>query len=473
MNKRLIVVMICLVMCLFMSFSAVSAGDDADNATISAQDSEPINSDDNNVENISKSNDEVLGNGTPGTFSELAGKINATNDGWDWIQLDKDYVFTPGIDDSYVNGIPFVKNWLRISGNGHKIDGAGQARILQAGLGSSGHVSLDHVWLEDIHFTNARNTAVTDKNDAFGALEMWGTAIIDRCNFTNNYAYCAAAIAIGSGTSINVTNCTFKNNTGYGQGGGAIRLRTWVHGLKIEGCWFENNYGNSYGGAVHSDSGKENRECVVYNCDFINNSALLGAGGLFFATPGGVVVDSRFRDNHAPNGGAIYWHGVDGEVRSSNFTRNNASLGGAVYASNLANVTIRTSNFERNTADNGSAIYLDDTGGSSIASCSFYSNVAEMDGGAVYVKGKFLQITDSNFTGDVAKNNGGSIFLDVGSYIHNCQFKSEHADNDGGGIYLYSKIKEMPALPPGIELGVFLSNFTNCSAGHDGGCRLR
>ena len=70
-------------------------------------------------------------------------------------------------------------------------------------------------------------------------------------------------MALGSGTKINVTDCRFINNTGYGQGGGAIRLRTLVHGLTISGCWFEDNYGDTYGGAVHSDMGKENGGCVV------------------------------------------------------------------------------------------------------------------------------------------------------------------------------------------------------------------
>jgi len=497
MNKKLIVI-ICLVLCFFITLSAVSAVEDMENMTMSAnEDNAGIIQDNNedakdllsregdefsqNGDNLSASNDEeILGDNPPGTFKDLADKINSYND-WSWIDLDRDYIFNEATDQDYIDGIFFNKNYVGILGNNHKIDAQGKARIFGIGFLDSDHhadTPTIGVILKDIVFANARNTAVNAtsypgnraKNVAFGAVEFYGSGNITNCTFINNYAFCAAAIALSSCTNFNITDCRFIDNTGFGQGGGAIRLRTAVSGLTIKNCWFEDNYGESYGGAVHSDSGSGNGEITVYNCDFIHNSAGSGAGGLFFETPNGVVINSRFVDNEAPLGGALYWNGVSGSISNSNFTHNTATdKGGAIYTSQRATTTITTSKFENNSANYGGAIYFDNTANSAISICLFYNNSAVYDGGAIYCAGTFFSVVNSNFTKDSAENNGGAIYLDVGAYVYNCQFNQEHADVDGGGIYLYSKVTEIPSLPAGIELGVFSTNFTGCTAGNNGG----
>ena len=480
MNKKLILIT-CFVFCFFITLSAVSAAEDTGNETLSSDDQPDTlkTNDDNEI--LNKTNEYILNDGE-GSFTELYGEINGLSDG-QTLELHRDYLYKDS-DAAFKNGIYFSKNNIIIDGKGHKIDGAGVARILQVGATSNGHAAVSGVTIRNMTFVNAHNEYWNQynyqdsngrdaaKNNDFGAIEFWGTGNVENCNFINGYAWCAAGIAIGggSGQGVTISNCKFINNTGYGTGGGAVRLRTEAIGITLYKCWFENNTGISYGGAVHSDSGRGNWHITVDNCDFVNNNAGLGAGGLFFETTGGVVTNSRFANNTAPLGGALYWNGYEGEVSYCNFTGNDASdKGGAIYTSKRATTNITTSNFKYNSANYGGAIYFDNTTSSAISNCSFYNNTAKYDGGAVYCNGQFFTVLNSNFTKDSAKNNGGAIFLDVGAYVYKCQFEQEHADVDGGGIYLYSKVTQLPSLPEGIELGVFSTNFTTCSAGHNGG----
>ena len=362
MNKKLILIT-CFVFCFFITLSAVSAAEDTGNETLSSDDQPDTlkTNDDNEI--LNKTNEYILNDGE-GSFTELYGEINGLSDG-QTLELHRDYLYKDS-DAAFKNGIYFSKNNIIIDGKGHKIDGAGVARILQVGATSNGHAAVSGVTIRNMTFVNAHNEYWNQynyqdsngrdaaKNNDFGAIEFWGTGNVENCNFINGYAWCAAGIAIGggSGQGVTISNCKFINNTGYGTGGGAVRLRTEAIGITLYKCWFENNTGISYGGAVHSDSGRGNWHITVDNCDFVNNNAGLGAGGLFFETTGGVVTNSRFANNTAPLGGALYWNGYEGEVSYCNFTGNDASdKGGAIYTSKRATTNITTSNFKYNSAN--------------------------------------------------------------------------------------------------------------------------
>ena len=459
MNKKMIIVFLCLMLCLFISISAVSSADNT------------VDGNDLNQSDTLKNTENDLQSYSLGSFSDLNARIANTPDNGVLV-LDRDFSYIESEDTSFTNGIWFTKS-LTIDGNGFTIDGCNKARIFGVGAQvGGGHSAVSYVVLKDINFKNAYNTAVNNKNDAYGAVEFWGTGNIINCNFTNNYAFCAAAMALGSGTKINVTDCRFINNTGYGQGGGAIRLRTLVHGLTISGCWFEDNYGDTYGGAVHSDMGKENGGCVVDNCDFVNNRARAGAGGLFFETPGGIVNNSRFRGNTAQVGGGIYWNGYNGTVINSNFYDNVASeYGGGIYCSGRSITNVSHSNFYNNSAKYGGGVAFQNSDGSAIYSCYFERNNAvtayqEGNGGAIYCGGRFFNLFDSNFTknkGDL----GGSLYLDVGGAVRDCRFEYEHATLDGGSVYVVASTTAL--IPEGVEPGIIRSSFINCTAGRDGG----
>lgn len=485
MNKRIILTVLCLVLSLFISFSTISAAEDVANNTLSMNNDTPnmmeINSDneilhENNDENnlSATNNEEILGDEPPGTFSDLYGLIGDayTSDG-QIITLNRNYIYNPAVDTTYVingetysysNGIIFTRA-ITINGNGYTLNGNNLSSILYIG-GGENHIFANGAVLKNINFKDSRNTEVTNKDVAFGALGIRGNVSVENCNFTDNYAYCAAAIGIGYSTNAHITNCNFINNTGYGTGGGAIRFKTSVVSLTISNCLFENNSGASYGGALHSDKGLNNMGLVVDNCDFINNTARSGAGGLFLQSPNGVLKNSRFVNNTAGQGGALYWDGVGGDVSNCNFTHNNATEGGAIFCSNAGSTNITTSRFTNNTANFGGAVYFKNNTVSSIISCSFYNNSATEEGGAVYCTGKFFRVTNSNFTNDHAKYGGG-LYLDVGAYVYKCNFNKENVTQDGGGIYLNAKYEGQ--IPEGYEFGVFSTNFTACHANNNGG----
>ena len=451
-------------------------------ATISVGSAEEIVDEINETVNHTHSSvSEVISNDvTSGTFTELNDLIQSASDG-QTIYLYKDYKYVDS-DSAYIYGIPIHHNII-INGQGHTINGSDKARIFLVGATSTGHYPnhspVDYVSLENINFVNARNTNINftsngnaAKNYAFGAVEFYGNGRIVNCNFINNYAFCAGAMAIGFGNNINIIGCNFINNTGFGQGGGAIRLRTQVNGLTISDSLFENNYGDTYGGAVHSDMGYENDACTIINTIFINNTARLGGGGLFFETPNANLINSTFKYNNAPLGGGVYWNGYSGDVEGSIFIGNNATVdndskGGGIFCSGRSTTHITTSKFINNTATNGGGIYFDQSEGAAIYDCSFDGNTVIEDGGAIYCAGQFFVLNNSNFTNDIAHRDGGSTYFDVGAYVNNCAFEDEHADRNGGGMYVYSKIHGEP--PAGVELGVFYSNFTRCSAGNNGG----
>ena len=481
MNKKIFLIMICLLFIIFTTISTVSSEEIVDdvNETVSHTHtslSDVISEEGNDQTNHADISDGIKRDVAPGTFTELNALIQSASEG-DTIVLDRDYAYYDS-DIDYILGIQIHTNQLTINGNGHTINGSDKARIFAVGTLNNAHSPVENVNLYYINFVNARNTEINNtnpaypgtkaKDSAFGAVEFYASGQIAYCNFFNNYAFCAGALAImGYGDGLTIWGCNFTNNTGFGQGGGAIRLRTHVENLWVMNSWFENNYGGTYGGAIHSDSGVGNQHCTIYNCDFVNNRALNGAGGVFFETPNGTVRDSRFVNNSAPYGGGVYWNGYSGTVYNSNFTANNATTGGGIYCSGRSTTSITTSRFENNSAENGGGVYFDNSVGSSLYYCSFNNNTVSNDGGAVYCKGQFFRIEYSNFTKDSAANNGGSLYLDVGAYVNNCSFHQEHADVDGGSIYFYSK--EGSVIPPGVDLGVFSSTFTNCSAGHDGG----
>lgn len=163
-----------------------------------------------------------------------------------------------------------------------------------------------------------------------GGIQMAGGDLnISGCTFSNNtsgqsFGGAIFVLAQSVVSSLNVTNTTFinnsmTNNSGAGpDGGGAIMIETpagSVHNLI--GCTFNNNRaignsGNTYGGAIQLNVGTLN----IVNSTFVTNAAT-GQGGL----GGALYVDSgtvnmsfcRLTGNTATHGGgALYNHGSNG-----------------------------------------------------------------------------------------------------------------------------------------------------------------
>ena len=230
-------------------------------------------------------NDDVLN-----TYEESFVQLNETiNGGFDKeIYLNYDYKYSSE-DSSFKEGIVINRD-VTVYGNGHTIDGSGEARIF--------HVTGGNVIFYNINFING----YTYYDGYGGAISGSGKAI--SCNFENNFAYDGGG-AIYGGSAV---NCSFVNNSAVIRGGA-------MFGGSAHDCAFSKNYagdaGAMYGSSAvncyfRENSAKEFGGAMGYafaaDCYFSMNSAGLVGGAMFM----GSAVNCTFMNNYAGyQGGAI------------------------------------------------------------------------------------------------------------------------------------------------------------------------
>lgn len=258
------------------------------------------------------------------------------------IKLDKDYVYTEGVDNKIGVAISGKHN-LVIDGNGHSVNGMGKSRVFLVYDDSS-----------DITFKNIKIVSGYSDDGVDGAGAYIESSNIDfiNCTFLNNRAngYSSGAALHVNGRDVRVIDCNFMNNAHLYSTGGAI---SWNKGeAYIINSIFENNSANfTYAGAIILHNGGD-----VKNCTFIHNSA--GHAGAIFNYNSINISDCTFISNIALTD--------DSSV----------GVGGAI---DVANANIINSKFYNNTAQSGAAIYImgSDSGNPSlIDKCIFVNNTA-------------------------------------------------------------------------------------------------
>ena len=321
-----------------------------------------------------------------GTFSALQKKIDDAENGTT-ITLDKDYSYDNGFSN---RGIVIDKD-LTIDGNGHTLDGAGQARIL---LIKFGLIKNHYVTLTNIKFTNA-------KTDLYGgAIFNYANLTINNCEFTNNYAKYAGG-AISSVGPLNCKNSKFSKNLADGDGGAIFCLSLKLH---IDLVKLFNNtildgnihFLNNITSYATLNYGKE----TINNCVFTNNVAKGRGGGAVYAFGNIDIKSSTFTSNTAGEKGGVVFGNKNLYISNSKFTNNKASkYGGAVYFKCHGNTghydnnknwvseveyyenIIQKSTFTKNSATKGGAIYgfkssTSDKHGAKAVKCTFEANKA-------------------------------------------------------------------------------------------------
>ncbi|MCL2687236.1 MAG: hypothetical protein FWE58_01710 [Methanobrevibacter sp.] len=121
---------------------------------------------------------------------------------------------------------------------------------------------------------------------------------------------------------VDLTGCSFINNTATDGGGGAI-----FNGgnLNLTGCTFTNNKATIEGGAIYNPSATMLgvsfiSNLTAINCTFTNNSAI--HGGAIYNNASVNLTGCTFRNNTANVGGAIYIASGNGNVSYSSFVDN-------------------------------------------------------------------------------------------------------------------------------------------------------
>lgn len=244
-------IVICLILFILISTSAVAA---ADNNT----DVITINNDDNTLSIDDINDEEILTDESDGNFADLNNKINgdsSTN-----IVLDKNYTYSS--TDTIKDGIVISKNNTIIDGQGHTIDAKGQSRMF--------NVTATTVTLKNIKFINGNVAGTGGAIRGYGEnlrvinctfidnnASSWGGAIYSypdsytifvNSTFINNNAECGGAIATCYGMLHNIINCTFDSNTASVEGGAVVihgqlgtTERPYNDQVNIRSCLFTNN----------------------------------------------------------------------------------------------------------------------------------------------------------------------------------------------------------------------------------------
>ena len=251
-----------------LAFGAASAADNTTDDNIIGN--EPID------DLASQDTDEVL-MADEQTFTQLNQTINGNNDSE--INLTGDYKYSPG-DERFKKGISITRE-VTINGNGHIIDGNGEARIFM--------VNSNNVALYNITFKNGHS----GEYEGGGAVYFNEDGNVADCNFINNTAYYDGGAVYFNGDG-NVLDCNFINNTA-SEGGGAVYFN---EDGNVSDCNFINNHVVDWGGAVYFDEVGN-----VADCNFTGNSAEKEGGAVFFLKINGVVTSCNFENNSDSYGG--------------------------------------------------------------------------------------------------------------------------------------------------------------------------
>ena len=138
--------------------------------------------------------------GELGNFTDLNNEISKIQENGNFT-LKKDYRYDSG-DSGYRGGIIISKDNIVIDGDGHTIDGAGQARIF--------NITSNNVTLKNINFLNGYSEGNGSAIYTYGNLN-----ILDSIFFNNTAVQRGGAIYVERSISDFTINSTFINNSAY------------------------------------------------------------------------------------------------------------------------------------------------------------------------------------------------------------------------------------------------------------------
>ena len=364
------------------------------------------------------------------TFTDLQNAIGLVRG---TLTLDSDIAMTDDEAANFKDGVVINKN-IVIDGKGHTIDAKNLGRIFNIGEGftvtltnatlingkadkggaiyNDGSLTLSDVKLSDnaadsyggAVFNNGHlvvSDSVFDSNDIVNR----GSASVD---------YGGAAIYNWYDGVLTVSGSNFINNIkNYKNGDRLVGAIATIGDATISDSYFVNNTGR-WGGAISTAgyllAGDDVNTLTVSGSTFKENGGLYGAG-IFVAGSDFTVSDCVFDKNTAfgkgdmtpnnNNGAAIVvtdtGKDITGAITGSKFTNNKAQYGGAIYICE-GNIAISDSLFENNSADvEGGAIDINTVNGNpevSISGSKFINNSASYGGAIVNVKDLTVRNTE-------------------------------------------------------------------------------
>lgn len=179
------------------------------------------------------------------------------------------------------------------------------------------------------------------------------------------------------------------------------------------------------------------------NCTFENNKGNNGGAmtcGDFYGIIN--IINSTFNNNSASGrGGALYCGNVKNmhttiNIENTVFTENHAyDYGGVIYTYQSADLYIKFSNFTRNYGYSEGGV-IRNSGILDIDGCNFYSNRAHTNDGGVIFMGQTVatNIKNSRFEDNYSIRRGG-VIMSYGVTFDDCVFVNNGVDPNGVGDY--------------------------------------
>ena len=232
---------------------------------------------------------------------------------------------------------------------------------------------------------------------------------IENVTFANSTSSYSPAMYLRN-TKTSIINSKFYNLRG-NITAGAIGIRLGGE-IYIKNCEFINTTSSKNGGAVYADIAGEGEGGYVTIIDTVFKDTYSDFGGALLQLGGDLLLnDCEFINGHARyNGGSIYLSYVNGAVNNCTFDSNSIELndmgyptyGGAIF-SDIGTLNITDSKFFNNTASAGSAVYAYDSS-YNIKNSTFENNI-----NPIYsFFDKEINIDDSNVfinDSDISTNN--------------------------------------------------------------------
>ncbi|WP_019265077.1 Ig-like domain-containing protein [Methanobrevibacter smithii] len=317
------------------------------------------------------------------TFTDLQNAIGLVSG---TLTLDSDIAMTDDEAANFKDGVAINKN-IVIDGKGHTIDAKNLGRIFNIGEGFT--VTLTNATLingkadKGGAIYNDGSLTLSDVKLSDNAADSYGGAVFNNGNlvvsdsvFDSNdivnrgsasVDYGGAAIYNWYDGVLTVSGSNFTNNIkNYKNGDRLVGAIATIGDATISDSYFVNNAGR-WGGAISTAgyllAGDDVNTLTVSGSTFKENGGLYGAG-IFVAGSDFTVSDCVFDKNTAfgkgdmtpnnNNGAAIVvtdtGKDITGAITGSKFTNNKAQYGGAIYICE-GNIAISDSLFENNSAD--------------------------------------------------------------------------------------------------------------------------
>lgn len=288
-----------------------------------------------------------------------------------------------------------------------------------------------------------KNITLRDGNAAgAGALENFGTTLLQKVTLTNNQSSSGAGAIVNHGTltlknsnvngnqgaygavmhesgTLTVDSTTFMSNSG--QDGGALYINSGATSTISNSTFSENTA--SYGGALEN-----NGTLSVTRTTFDKNFATAD-GGAIWNLSGNLTLQDTYlsRNTSGTTGGALSNYGNQMTLRRTTIALNTTTgQGGGIY--NDGTATLENVTLGENEAANGGG-YYQSFGTSTLNFVTMTSNNGTARGGAIYRSGGSISLRNTL----LAYNSSENCYGTVSSQGHNMSYDATCAGFNQSG----------------------------------------